>query len=241
MAGTLTKEAEASQKYLLLSIAVSHFNEKARWALSYYRVTYTHQLLLPWFHIFSTKPIVDSQVCNCEPRDSGSSPFSTPCLAVYDASGKNIQESFHDSHDILVHLSSKFSTPEHPNLYTSCGPEKEEHIYVLEKHYDEVIGKAVVNFCYLDLLAINKWKGMIPFACMGFRNRVGLLQSLAWFGLSPLLGRMITSVLGITPDRHPKAMEICREEFRVASEGKSCLCSTIRRAIHPASMYNTGI
>jgi glutathione S-transferase len=229
MTGTPPKEAEALQTYLLLSIAVSHFNEKARWALSYYRVTYTYQLLLPWFHIFSTKPIVDSQVCNCESRDSGSSRFSTPCLAVYDASGKHIQESFHDSHDILVHLSSKFSTPEHPNLYTSCGPEKEEHIYALEKHYDEVIGKAVVNFCYLDLLVFNKWKGMIPFAWMGFKNRVGFLQSLAWFWLSPLLGRMITSVLGLTPDRHLTAMENCREEFRRASEGRSFFRSTIRR------------
>ncbi|KAE9367198.1 hypothetical protein N431DRAFT_472205 [Stipitochalara longipes BDJ] len=209
---------EPSHTYRLLSIAFSHFNEKARWAFSYYRVPYTHQLLLPWLHIFSTKPIVDKEVCNRELRDTGSSPFSTPCLAVYDGSGKQLQESFHDSHDILVYLSENFSTPEHVNLYISCGAEKEKEVFELEKRYDEVLGKAVIDFAYHDLLVMNKWRGMLPFACIGFKNRVGIVQSLMWFGLSPLLGRMITAAVGITHERYEKAMETCREEFRRASE-----------------------
>jgi glutathione S-transferase len=223
MADSLRREK--SQAYLLLSIAFSHFNEKARWAFSYYRVPYAHHLLLPWLHIFTIKPIVDSQVCTRESRDTASSPFSTPCLAVYDASGTKLQESFHDSHDILNYLSEKFSSPEHVNLYTSCGPVKESEIYGLEKHYDEVLGKAVIDFFYFDIVVMNKWRAMLPFACVGFRNRVGVLQSLVWFGLSPLLGRGIISVLDITSDRYEKAMENCREEFRRASECKFCICS----------------
>jgi len=209
---------ECAQTYLLLSIAFSHFNEKARWALAYYRVPYAHQLLLPWLHIFNVKPIVDSKLCNHETRDTISSPCSTPCLAVYDATGIKLQESFHDSHNILVHLSEKFSTPDHVNLYTSCGREKADEIYALEKHYDEVLGIAVRDFFYLEMLVINKWHAMLPFAFMGFANRVGVLQSLAWFGLSPLLGRMITSVMEITPEKYEKAMQTCREEFRQASD-----------------------
>lgn len=108
------------------------------------------------------------------------------------------------------------------NLYTSCGLEKQPEVYGLEKHYDEVLGKAVIDFFYFDILVMNKWRAMLPFASVGFRNRVGFLQSLVWFGLSPLLGRMITSMLDITPDRYEKAMEICREEFRRASECKFC-------------------
>lgn len=220
---------EGSQTYLLLSIAFSHFNEKARWALAYYHVPYTYQLLLPWLHMFTVKPIVDSNVCNQETRDTASSPFSTPCLAVYDASGTKLQESFHDSHDILVHLSEKFSGPEHVNLYKSCGPENVEEIHALEKRYDTGLGRAVVDFFYPDMVIVNKWRAMLPFALIGFNNRVGVLQSLMWFGLSPLLGKMITSVLDMTPDRYQKAMETCREEFRHASECESPLCPTSRR------------
>jgi glutathione S-transferase len=210
-------QPEASNTYHLLSIAFSHFNEKARWAFSYYRVPYTYQLVLPWMHIFATKRIIDKDVCKREPRDSGSSPYSTPCLAVYDASGKQLEESFHDSHDILVYLSENFSTEQQVNLYTSCGPEKEEEVYRLEKRYDEVLGKAVVDFFYHDLVAVNKWRAMLPFAWIGFKNRVGFLQSLIWFGLSPVLGRLLTAAVGITVERYEKAFETCREEFRQAS------------------------
>jgi glutathione S-transferase len=213
-------QMEATQKYLLLSICYSHFNEKARWAMSYYRVQYTHQLLLPFFHMFTIKPIVDSGVSKHESRDNLSSPFSTPCLALYEASGKELEESFHDSHDILVHLSETFSNAEHVNLYKSCGPENEEKIYTMEKHYDEVIGAAVIDLAYHDLLVENKWSSILPFATIGFKNRVGVLQSLFWFGLSPFLGRMIMSFRAITPDKYEKAMETLRHEFSQASECK---------------------
>jgi glutathione S-transferase len=216
-------QMEGAQKYLLLSICYSHFNEKARWALSYYRVHYTHQLLLPFFHMFTIRPIVDSGVSKHQSRDNLSSPFSTPCLALYDDSGKELEESFHDSHDILMHLSETFSNPEHVNLYKSCGPENEEKVYNLEKHYDEVLGVAVIDFFYHDLMVENKWNAMLPFATIGFRNRVGVLQSLIWFGLSPFFGRMIMSFRAITPEKYEKAMETCRFEFRQASECKSCI------------------
>jgi glutathione S-transferase len=214
---------EGSQVYFLLSIAFSHFNEKARWAFAYYGVPYAHHLLLPWLHILTTKPIVEQRVCNRESRDTRSSPFSTPCLAIYNASSTNLQESVHDSHDILVYLSEKFSSPEHVNLYTSCGPEKEEEIYTLEKRYDQGLGVAVRDIFYLDILVVNKWRAMLPFALVGFKNRVGILQSLIWFLLSPLLGRMITGVLDIKPERYQNAMETCREEFNHASKCKACL------------------
>jgi glutathione S-transferase len=212
------------QTRVLYSIAFSHFNEKARWAFSYYRVPYTQHLLLPWLHIFTTRKIVQKGVCNRKSRDARSSPFSTPCLAIYDQPGMNLLESFHDSHDILVYLSEEFSSPEHVNLYTSCGPEKEAEIHALEKRYDEDLGIAVRDFFYLDILVVNKWRAILPFAMMGFMNRVGILQSLIWFCLSPLLGRMIISILEIRPERYQKAIETFREEFRHASTGEPCPC-----------------
>ena len=215
----------SSQTYLLLSMAVSHYNEKARWAFAYYRVPYTQQLLLPWLHIFTVKPIVDSNVSTHEKRDIRASPWSTPCLVVYDASGSKLQESFHDSHDILVYLSENFSSPGHVNLYTSCGLAKVDEIKALERHYDEGLGVAAIDFFYLDPLVFNKWHSMLPFALMGFRNKVGPLQSLIWFGFSPLLGKMIMSAMSITASRYQKALQTCRKEFRHASACKSGLYS----------------
>jgi len=209
---------EDTHIYVLLSIALSHYNEKARRAFAYYQVPCAHHLLMPWLHIFTTKPIVNSGVCTHEPRDNVSSPFSTPCLAVYDTSGTKLQESFHDSHDILVHLSEKFSSPNIVNLYTSCGAEKANEIYELERHYDEDFGGAVRDFIYLEMTVFNKWHAMLPFALLVFRNRVGPLKSLVWFGLSPLIGRMITSVMGMSPSKHEEALQTCREIFRHASE-----------------------
>lgn len=214
---------DSSQMHLLLSIAVSHYNEKARWAFAYYRVPYVHHLLLPFLHIFTVKPIVDSHVCTHQKRDTRVSPWSTPCLAVYDASGSQLQESFHDSHDILMYLSENFSSSDHVNLYTSCGLAKVDEIKSLERHYDEGLGVAARDFAYLDTLVFNKWHSMLPFALMGFRNKVGPLQSLIWFFSSQLLGRMIISVMGITASKYQKAIQTCREEFRQASECKSSL------------------
>lgn len=212
-----------SHTYLLLSIAFSHYVEKARWAFAYYRVPYAQHLLLPALHIFTVKPIVDSNVCTHEKRDTRASPWSTPCLVVYDASGSKLQESFHDSHDILMYLSENFSTPDHVNLYTSCGLAKADEIKALERRYDEGLGAAAIDFFYLDAVVFNKWRSMLPFALMGFKNKVGSLQSLIWFVFSPLIGKMILSAMSITASKYQKAMHTCREEFRHASEllGKS--------------------
>ena len=210
-----------SHTYLLLSIAFSHYVEKARWAFAYYQVPYAQHLLLPALHIFTVKPIVDSNVCTHEKRDTRASPWSTPCLVVYDASGSKLQESFHDSHDILMYLSENFSSPDHVNLYTSCGLAKADEIKALERRYDEGLGVAAIDFFYLDAVVFNKWRSMLPFALMGFKNKVGPLQSLIWFVFSPLIGKMILSAMSITASKYQKAMHTCREEFRHASECKS--------------------
>lgn len=212
---------EGSKTHRLLSIPVSHYNEKARWGFSYYRVLYEHHLFLPWFHYFGVNPILEAGVRVQGKMESYSSHFSTPCLAVYDASGSTLLESYHDSHDILVYLSENFSTHNSPNLYTSCGPEHADRIRELERHYDDVLGVAARTFFYVDMLSMNKWGSVLPFAFMGFRNRVGLLQSTLWFFLSPFLGRMIISVIDMTPKKYQEAIDICREEFRNASECES--------------------
>ena len=150
------------QTHLLLSIAFSHYNEKARWAFAYYGVPYTHHLLLPGLHVFSVKPFVDRQISakssSKQPQETRtkSSPYSTPCLVVYkdDHHSTEIQESFHESHDILQYLSTHFSTPERPNLYRSCGPEQEATVVALERRYDESLGVAARNYVYRDIRAV---------------------------------------------------------------------------------------
>jgi glutathione S-transferase len=212
---------KTQRTHRLFAIAVSHYSEKARWALSYYRVPYQQQLLLPWLHVFSVKTIVDAQVCVRQSRDTRSSPYSTPCLAIYDDSGSTLKESLHDSHDVLVYLSENFATVDSVNLYTSCGQTKEEEIRALEKHYDETLGVAACNFFYLDMLRFARWRSILPFATMGFKNKVGLLQSLIWFALSPILGRLIISAMRMGSSHHD-AMQTCREIFHHASECEAC-------------------
>jgi glutathione S-transferase len=104
------------------------------------------------------------------------------------------------------------------NLYTSCGPTKVVEVHALEKLYDESLGVAACNFFYIDMLIFTKWRSILPFALMGFKNRVGLLQSLIWFALSPILGRWLMSVMNMKSSGHQEAMQICRETFRHASE-----------------------
>ncbi|RFU25464.1 hypothetical protein B7463_g10870, partial [Scytalidium lignicola] len=179
--------------------------------------------------MLTIKPILNHNLHTNSKPETYSSPFSTPCLAIYTTTNPpskplQLHQSLHDSHDILLYLSSTFSTTDGPdhhrreNLYTSCGASKAAEIQALEKRYDEGLGVAARDFWYRDMMVMNKWRSMLPFAFMGFRNRVGVLQSLVWFGLSPLLGRMIVAVLEITEERYRETVEICREEFRHASE-----------------------
>jgi glutathione S-transferase len=161
--------------HLLLSIAFSHYNEKARWAFAYYGIPYTHHLLLPGFHVFSVKPAVERPTTSASIKRSNArtSPHSTPCLVVYGDDLKDVQESLHESHDILRYLSDHFSAPERVNLYESCGAAQEDKVNALEKHYDEVLGRAARMYGYGDILVLNKWRALIPFALLGLREPRG--------------------------------------------------------------------
>ena len=125
----------------------------------------------------------------------------------------------YNSHDILHYLSDHFSTPEKVNLYESCGTAQEGKVNALEKHYDEVLGVATRDYAYYDLLVLNKWRALVSFALLGFANRVGILQSILWFMLSPLLGPLLISMKHTT-GTHEAAMQTCRAEFEDASKCK---------------------
>ena len=209
------------QTHLLLSIPYSHYNEKARWAFAYYGIRYTHHLLLPCFHIFSVKQVTGRQtLASFNQSDARVSPYSTPCLVIYGDDLTDVQDLLHDSHDILRYLSTHFSTPERVNLYESCGTAQEDKVNALEKHYDEVLGRAARDHIYYDTLVLNKWRAMLPFALLGFTNRVGVLQSMLWFMLSPLIGPIIISSTNNSAEKHEAAMRTCRVEFEDASRCK---------------------
>jgi glutathione S-transferase len=214
------KEILKSCKQIKLSeISILQF---CWWTTPYYGIPYTHHLLLPGFHVFSVKPAVERPTTSASIKRSNArtSPHSTPCLVVYGDDLKDVQESLHESHDILRYLSDHFSTPERVNLYESCGAAQEDKVNALEKHYDEVLGRAARMYGYGDILVLNKWRALIPFALLGFTNRVGILQSVLWFILSPLLGPLLISVMKLTTETHEAAMQTCRDEFAHASQCK---------------------
>jgi glutathione S-transferase len=205
--------------HLLLAIPFSHYNEKARWAFAYYGVPYSQQLLLPVFHILSLRTVANRSPSKTH-KQGHSSPYSTPCLVVSTGSPPTTDKTFHDSHDILVYLSENFSCPVHPHLYTCCGVDQADQIRGLEKRYDEVLGIATRSFAYYEIVVLNRWRALLPFALLGFTNGVGLLQSMLWFLWSPLIGKLLVSKLGSTPKHHRSMMEICRAEFECASRSE---------------------
>lgn len=240
---TIMETSASPNNHLLLSIAFSHYVEKARWALAYYHIPYTQHLLLPVFHVFSVKSILAHCPDAALTKPPQSSPFSTPLLVVYESfstssssSPPTIRRAFQSSHDILVYLSSIFSTLAHPSLYTSCGADQADKVSSLEEHYDSILGVAARKYVYYDMLVLNKYRALLPFATVGFANGVGWLQAVLWFVWSPLIGRLLVSrVVKASAKEHGEVMERLREEFGAASLRELCFYLPLSKALQERS------
>ena len=211
--------ASSQQKLLLLTIAYSHFAEKARWALAYYGVPHREHVLMPGFHI----SVVMGYLQYMSPEDvraraPGQSETETPILVIYASDSVTVENVIQGSQKILKYLSSQYATPEKPDLYESCGIDQAKAVSDLERSFDDIFGIAVRDWAYYDMLIANKWRSIIPFALLGLKNPVGWAQSVFWVLVSPLLGTMIIQFINLTPERGRKALDQCRASFREASQ-----------------------
>jgi glutathione S-transferase len=112
----------------LYQFAISHFCEKARWALAYKKLEYVQKNLLPGPHLAQTKRL-------------GIDTSATPIL-IHD--GNLIQ----GSGEIISHLDQHYPqrplTPDSPELRAQCAE--------WETYLDQEVGVQVRRYCYHYLL-----------------------------------------------------------------------------------------
>lgn len=128
--------------YRLITIAISHYCEKARWALDYVGVDYQEQACAPLLHRLSTIPQGGKTV---------------PILVT--PTGR-----FTESRHILHHLDT--IAPDDRRLYPS-DPEQRQQVNAWEKHCDRLLGPAVRQWGYTqrfdDTTALKAlWSYQVP-------------------------------------------------------------------------------
>jgi glutathione S-transferase len=116
----------------LITISVSHYCEKARWALTKLRLPYVEEAHMPAFHLIATK------------RVGGK---STPVLVTEDGV-------FTDSTDILQYLDK--IVPDNAKLYP-IDPQLRRQVEELEDLFDEQLGPAIRCLGYFYTLNDSKF------------------------------------------------------------------------------------
>ncbi|MCV3211933.1 glutathione S-transferase family protein [Plectonema radiosum NIES-515] len=129
--------------FRLITIPVSHYCEKARWALTKLKLSYVEEAHMPPFYRLATN------------RVGGK---STPVLVTEDGV-------FTDSTDILQYLNKL--VPENAKLYPS-NPELRRQVEELEDLFDEQLGPAIRCWGYFytindSKLIQSKWTQGVPF------------------------------------------------------------------------------
>ena len=113
---------------LLWQLRVSHYSEKARWALDHKRVDHVRRSPLPGLHMLAALA-----------RSRGASPI----LPLLELDGERIS----DSTAVIAALESRF--PERP-LYPA-DPAERERALALEDHFDERLGPAARAYVFHEL------------------------------------------------------------------------------------------
>lgn len=138
------KNISPQQKQLrLITIPVSHYCEKARWALTKLKLNYVEEAHMPPFHRFATN------------RVGGK---STPVLVTEDGV-------FTDSTEILQYLDKL--VPDNAKLYP-IDSQLRRQVEELEDLFDEQLGPATRNFGYFYTINDSKfiqkrWTQGVPF------------------------------------------------------------------------------
>ncbi len=112
---------------LLLHLAMSHYNEKARWALDYKRIDHTRRAVIPGMHVAIAK------------RLGGDTTF--PVMVVGD-------RVYRDSAEIIAGLEQL--VPDPPLL--PADPEDRRRALLIQKEFDDIYAPAVRALVYQTML-----------------------------------------------------------------------------------------
>ncbi|KAF9438312.1 hypothetical protein BGZ76_008700 [Entomortierella beljakovae] len=202
--------------YRLNTISFSHYNEKARWALDYYKIPYVEYRSLPVLHGFT---MFKYRVKGTLRVPDAITPLTTPVLVIPPARDgtkkKGKQVIVRDSTGILNFLSDKHSSSvagapagASPNLYSDDEATREK-ILELEERFDNILGKNVRLWVYYEILL--KCPNSVG-RSLGHDN-AGKLQTKAWSAFFPIFSFFLSKLLKITETSAAESKESLKQEF----------------------------
>ncbi|KAF9570646.1 hypothetical protein EC968_001533 [Mortierella alpina] len=207
--------------FSLRTISFSHYNEKARWALDYYRIPYVEHRSMPCLHMASMFKYRASS-----PPSSAVTRYATPHLSAVTksaAAGDMANEvKLNDSSEIAQFLSDQFAAPPNTtqsdssslscppqNLYSNDAATKAK-ILALEERFGKMIGPHVRLYFYNEVLFHSpKAVGR----ALGQQGNVGCLQAWMWAVFFGLFSWVLAKSLHINDKSAARSKEILKREF----------------------------
>lgn len=176
----------------LITLAFSHYNEKARWALDVTGVDYTEERWMPGF---SQLAVLVATRGKGGRRDDVSSRFSTPVMRTADG------EMLVDSTDIARWASARLpGDPLFPRAHAA-------EVTELVERFGRRLGPQTRLAAYQFVLPQKKVMRSLA------DGNVGPIQTLAFRAVAPVGATLIRKGLRVTPERAARAVERVREEL----------------------------
>ncbi|KAF9903202.1 hypothetical protein EC991_004068 [Linnemannia zychae] len=203
----------------LRSISFSHFNEKARWALDYYKVPYIEYRSLPLCHVVS----MFKYKAKTHTPGTGASVYVTPHLTIEpkdNGAPENKDKekiTLNDSTKIIEFLSDQYAAPANSNgrhsapanLYSNDEASRKK-IQALEERFDTIIGPSVRRAVYYEVLV--KCPSSVG-RSLGLHNNAGKLQAWIWSLFFPIIAYLLCKVLHVNEVSASRSRDILKREF----------------------------
>jgi glutathione S-transferase len=181
----------------LITIRVSHYNEKARWALDRFGLEFDEQPWMPALHYASTIPLGLRH--RRGQADRGSTRFSTPMLVTDDAADPLLTDST---------AIARFASDQGKAAPEFWSPEAA----VLDRHFSGRFGADTRRLVYFFLLPDRAMLAELA------DRSVGPSQARAFKRLTPLIRRVLISKLQVDEVHAARARENILAEFTQISE-----------------------
>lgn len=179
----------------LITIRISHYNEKARWALDRFEVPYREEPYMPMLHI----PAVVAATRGRGRADKVSTRASTPVLVTTEGTV------LCDSADIV-----RYASDRHGNEETTLYPNDE--VADLERYYHDELGPHTRRFVYFHGLSRPELFDQSA------RLNVSRRQAAIFCRLRKLVVALVKKGLAITPDGAERSLARLREVISETSE-----------------------
>lgn len=176
------------ERAALITIPISHFCEKARWALDYARVPYVDQRHAPWFHAKVVR------------RAGGKR--AVPILVTSEC----VVE---DSTDVMVWANARAAGGR--ELYPEQ-PDARQEVLALEDHFDKELGPCVRTAFYFYMLPLPKLT--IPLLTAG----APLHERLVIRAMFPSLRERMRSLMSINQDTASRSIDIVMRVMQAVSD-----------------------